>query len=155
MKKILLSLYFLTALTASAAVAPGSEESMTEGATHVIRGKVLALSSKTQKSKADRSLFARDRIFKVTMSVNEVEKGKAVKTGDELIFEAWQPSTRLPLLPGPQGHQPIPAKGDQIKVYLLYNAKSKTHQPYMPNGIQIIGKEKSKKSAKQLSTENE
>ena len=79
------------------------------------------------------------------MSVNEVEKGKAVKTGDELIFEAWQPSTRLPLLPGPQGHQPIPAKGDQIKVYLLYNAKSKTYHPYMPNGIQIIGKEKSKK----------
>ena len=80
-------------------MAPYSEESMTEGATHVIRGKVIALSSKTQKSKADRSLFARDRILKVTMSVNEVEKGKAVKTGDELIFEAWQPYTRLSLLP--------------------------------------------------------
>ena len=155
MKKIILSLYFLTALNASAAVAPRSEESMTEWATHVIRGKVLALSSKTQKSKADRSFFARDRIFKVTMSVNEVEKGKAVKTGDELIFEAWQPSMRLPLLPGPQGHHPIPAKGDQIKVYLLYNAKSKTYHPYMPNGIQIIGKEKSKKLSKQSSTENE
>ena len=154
-EKILLSLYILTSLTASAAVAPHSEESMAEGATHVIRGKVIALSSKTQKSKADRSLFARDRIFKVTMSVNEVVKGKAIKTSDELIFEAWQPSTRLPLLPGPQGHQPIPAKGDQIKVYLLHNAKSKTYHPYMPNGIQIIGKEKSKKSAKQLSTENE
>ena len=37
----------------------------------------------------------------------------------------------------------------------LTNAKSKTYHPYMPNGIQIIGKEKSKKSAKQLSTENE
>ncbi|MDC1309971.1 hypothetical protein N8X69_03110, partial [Opitutales bacterium] len=62
MKKILLSLYIFTALTASAAVAPHSEESMAEGATHVISGKVLALSSKTQKSKADRSLFVRDRI---------------------------------------------------------------------------------------------
>ena len=154
MKTILHIFIIFTALNASAAVAPHSEESMTEGSTHVIRGKVLALSSKTQRKK-NGTLFARDRIFKVTMSVIKVEKGKTIKTGDELIFEAWQPSMRLPLLPGPQGHHPIPAKGDQIKVYLLYNAKSKTYHPYMPNGIQIIGKEKSKKLSKQSSTENE
>ena len=67
------------------------------------------------------------------------------KPGEELTFEAWQPSSRLPLLPGPQGHQPVPSKGDLIKVYLLYNADTKTHHPYMPNGIQILRKENSKK----------
>ena len=134
----LVGLVALTAFDASAAVAPHSEESMMKGATHVTTGKVVALSSKTQKSKVESTLFARDRIFKVTMILSEVEKGKAIKPGDELTFEAWQPSTRLPLLPGPQGHQPIPGRGDLVKVYLLYNANSKTYHPYMPNGIRIL-----------------
>ena len=135
----------LIPLDASAAVAPRSEESMMKGATHVIRGKVVALSSKTQKSKVESTLFARDRIFKVTMILSEVEKGKAIKPGDELTFEAWQPSTRLPLLPGPQGHQPIPAKGDLVKTYLLYNKKTKTYHPFMPNGIKILKKARDSK----------
>ena len=134
--------FTLVAFDASAAVAPHSEESMMKGATHVIRGKVVALSSKTQKSKVESTLFARDRIFKVTMILSEVEKGKAIKPSDELTFEAWQPSTRLPLLPGPQGHQPIPAKGDLVKTYLLYNQKTKTYHPFMPNGIEILKKAK-------------
>ena len=135
----------LPAFRASAAVAPHSEESMKKGATLVLMGKVVALNSQTQKSKVERTLFARDRIFKVTVSVSEVEKGEAIPLGEELTFEAWQPSSRLPLLPGPQGHQPVPSKGDLIKVYLLYNADTKTHHPYMPNGIQILRKENSKK----------
>ena len=138
----LVGLVALSAFDASAAVAPRSEESMMKGATHVIRGKVVALSSKTQKSKVESTLFARDRIFKVTIILREVEKGKAIKQGDELTFEAWQPSTRLPLLPGPQGHQPIPAKGDLVKTYLLYNKKTKTYHPFMPNGIKILKKAK-------------
>ena len=135
---VIFGILSLIPLDASAAVAPHSEESMMKGATHVIRGKVVALSSKTQKSKVESTLFARDRIFKVTIILSEVEKGKAIKPDDELTFEAWQPSTRLPLLPGPQGHQPIPGRGDLVKVYLLYNANSKTYHPYMPNGIRIL-----------------
>jgi len=141
----LVGLFALNASDASAALAPHSEESMKKGATLVVKGKVVALSSQTQKSKVERTLFARDRIFKVTVSVSEVEKGEAIQLGEELSFEAWQPSSRLPLLPGPQGHQPVPDKGDLIKVYLLYNADTKTHHPYMPNGIQILRKENSKK----------
>ena len=135
---VIFGILSLISCGASAAVAPHSEESMMKGATHVVRGKVVALRSKTQKSKVESTLFARDRIFKVTMILSEVEKGKAIKPGDELTFEAWQPSTRLPLLPGPQGHQPIPGRGDLVKVYLLYNANSKTYHPYMPNGIRIL-----------------
>jgi len=136
----------LTAVDASAAVAPHSKESMMEEATHVVRGKVVVLSSKTQKSKVERGLLvARDRIFKITVEVTAVEKGKDVKEGDELSLEAWRPSTRFPPLPGPQGHQPIPSKGDLVKTYLLYNKKTKTYHPFMPNGINILKKARDSK----------
>lgn len=139
-------LYGLTAFLASAAVAPRSFEEMMVEATHVVRGKVIALSSKTQKSKVERSLLiARDRIFMISLEVTTFEKGKDVKEGDKLIFEAWQPSTRVPAMPGPQGHQPVPDKGDLVKVFLLFNKKSKTYHPIMPNGITILKKAKMSK----------
>lgn len=139
----LAGLLALAAFDASAAVAPHPPEEMMEEATHVVRGKVVALSSKTQKSKVERGLLiARDRVFKITVRVSDVEKGKAIKESDELTFEAWQPSTRFPPLPGPQGHQPAPGKGDLVKAYLLYNEKSKTYHPFMPNGIEVLKKAK-------------
>ena len=136
----------LTAVDASAAVAPHSKESMMEEATHVVRGKVIALSSKTQKSKYEKDLLiARDRIFKITVEVIAVEKGKGVKEGDELTLEAWRPSTRFPPLPGPQGHQPVPSKGDLVKTYLLYDKNTKNYHPFMPNGIDILKEAKESK----------
>ena len=133
-------LFAWIAFNASAAVAPRPPEQMMEEATHVVEGKVVALVSKTQKSKVERDLLiARDRIFKITVKVTDLEKGKGLEQGNELTFEAWQPSIRFPAMPGPQGHQPVPAKGDLVKVYLLYNEKSKTYHPFMPNGISILG----------------
>ena len=135
----LVGLPALAAFDASAAVAPRSPEEMMEEATHVVRGEVVALSSKTQKSKVERGLLiARDRIFKITLKLTKVDKGKDVKEGDELTFEAWSPSVRFPAMPGPQGHQPVPGKGDLVKTYLLYNKKTKTYYPIMPNGIEIL-----------------
>ena len=117
-----------------------------EEATHVVQGKVVALSSKTQKSRVERDLLvARDRIFQITVKVTDLEKGKGLEQGNELTFEAWQPSTRFPPLPGPQGHQPVPDKGDLVKVYLLFNEKSKTYHPFMPNGITILEKARNSK----------
>ena len=139
----LVGLVALTAFDASAAVAPHPPEEMMEEATHVVWGKVVVLSSKTQKSKVERGLLiARDRIFKITLKVTAVEKGKDIKEGDELSLEAWQPSTRFPPLPGPQGHQPVPNKGDLVKTYLLYDKKTRIYHPFMPNGIEIRRKGK-------------
>ena len=110
-----------------------------EEATHVVRGKVVALTSTTQKSKVERGLLiARDRIFKITLKLTAVDKGTGIKEGDQLTFEAWQPSTRFPAMPGPQGHQPVPDKGDIVKTYLLYDKKTKAYHPFMPNGIEIL-----------------
>ena len=142
----LVGLLALSALDAPAAVAPLPPEAMMEEATHVVEGKVIALSSKTQKSRVERDLLiARDRIFKITVKVTDLEKGKGLEQGNELTFEAWQPSTRFPPLPGPQGHQPVPDKGDLVKVYLLFNEKTKTYHPFMPNGIKILKKAKTSK----------
>ena len=139
----LVGLLALAAFDASAAVAPHPPEEMMEEATHVVRGEVVALTSKTQKSKYGGPLvIARDRIFKITLNLIAVEKGDDVQKGDQLTFEAWQPSTRIPAMPGPQGHQPVPDKGDLVKTYLLYNQKTKTYHPFMPNGIEILKKAK-------------
>ncbi|MFP6899504.1 MAG: hypothetical protein VCA36_01090 [Opitutales bacterium] len=135
----LVGLLALAAFDASAAVPPRPPEEMMEEATHVVRGEVVSLSSKTQKSKVERGLlFARDRIYKITIKVSSVEKGSGVNAGDEVLVEAWSPSTRFPPMPGPQGHQPVPGKGDIVKTYLLYNKKTKTYHPFMPNGIEIL-----------------
>lgn len=142
----LVGLLASTAFDASAAVAPYPPEVMMEEATHVVRGEVVALTSKTQKSKVERGLLiARDRIFKITLKLTAVDKGKGAKEGDQLTFEAWQPSTRFPAMPGPQGHQPVPDKGDIVKTYLLYDKKTKTYHPFMPNGIEILQHAKKEK----------
>ena len=69
--------FLALAADASAAVPPRSPEEMMEEATHVVRGEVVALTSKTQKSKYGGGLvIARDRIFKVTLKLTAVDKGK-------------------------------------------------------------------------------
>ena len=140
---VILGVLALTTFEASAAVAPHSEEHMEKEASLIVKGEVVSLSSKTQKSKVERGLIiARDRIYKITIKVTSVEKGSGAKAGDEVQVEAWRPSTRFPPMPGPQGHQPIPGKGDLVKTYLLYNQKTKTYHPFMPNGIEILKKAK-------------
>ena len=139
----LISVISLASFEASAAVAPYAEEHMEQEASLIVSGKVLSITSKTQKSTHERDLLiARDRIFTITLEVSSVSKGKGAKVGDQMKFQAWQPSTRFPPMPGPQGHQPIPAKGDLVKTYLLYNKKTKTYHPFMPNGIKILKKAK-------------
>ena len=136
--KVLPGIFAMLLISVQAAVAPHSEEHMTKEATLIVEGQVLSVTSKTQKSKVERGLLvARDRVYTIQIKVNKVDKGKA-KAGEELTFTAWRPSTRVPPLPGPQGHSSIPEKGNSVKAYLLGDPK--TYQPFMPNGIEILNK---------------
>ncbi|MEM7395148.1 MAG: hypothetical protein AAF492_22680 [Verrucomicrobiota bacterium] len=54
--------------------------------------------------------------------------------GDEITVEAWRPATRLPPLPGPQGHGSIPDKGDTVTIY-LESKSGNSWKPILPNGF--------------------
>jgi len=140
--KVLPGIFAMLLISVQAAVAPHPKEDMEKGASLIIEGKVLSVTSKTQKSKIEKGIIARDRVYTIQIKINQVEKGKA-KVGDEISVSAWKPSTRIPPLPGPQGHGSIPAKGDLVKMYLLGDAK--TYEPYMPNGISILKEAEPKK----------
>ena len=76
-----------------AAVAPRSPEDLAKKATHIVSGKVVKVTSKTQKSKIERAIgIHRDRIFTIKLMVTRVSKGAGVKAGDLIEIVAWQPS---------------------------------------------------------------
>ena len=142
----LFSVISLASFEASAAVAPYAEEHMEQEASLIVSGKVWSITSKTQKITHERDLLiARDRIFTITLEVSSVSKGKGAKVGDQMKFQAWQPSTRFPPMPGPQGHQPIPSTGALIKTYLLHDKETRIYRPFMPNGIKILKKARDSK----------
>ena len=129
-----------------AAKVPMSQKELEKESNHIVSGKVISVTTKVQKSKVERSLgLHRDKVYTIKLKVASVSKGNGVKVGQEILIEAWQPSTRIPPLPGLQGHEPVSAKGDTVKMYLLKNKKAKAYQPLLPNGIEITKKAKKTK----------
>ncbi len=129
-----------------AAKAPMSPKELEKESSHIVSGKVISVTTKVQKSKIERSFgLHRDKVYTIKLKVASVWKGAGVKVGQEILIEAWQPSTRIPPVPGLQGHQPVPGKGDAVKMYLLKNKKEKAYQPLLPNGIAITKKAKKTK----------
>ena len=129
-----------------AAKRPRSPKELKKESSHIVSGKVISVTTKVQKSKVERALgLHRDRVYTIKLKVASVSKGTGVKVGQEILIEAWQPSTRIPPLPGLQGHEPVPGKGDTVKMYLLKNKKSKSYKPLLPNGIEITKKSKKTK----------
>ena len=123
--------------SSSAAVAPLSPENLRKGSTHIITGRVLEVKSRIEKSQFERAFgLHRDRVFTIRLQVAEVSKGKGVKPGEKIIVTAWQPATRIPPLPGPQGHSPVPEKGEVVTVHVV-SRKGASFVPFMPNGIRI------------------
>ncbi len=115
-----------------AAVAPLSPENLRKEATHILRGKVLEVKSRTRLD----GLFRLDRVFTIRLRVTGVAKGKGVKQGDEIVVTAWQVAVRIPPMPGPQGHFPVPAKGQVVTVHVA-SREGASFVPIMPNGIRI------------------
>ena len=120
-----------------AAVAPLSPENLRKEASHIITGRVLEVKSSIEKSKVERAFgLHRDRVFSITLHASEVSKGKGVKQGEKVVVTAWRPATRIPSMPGPQGHSPIPKKGQVVTVYVA-SWKGASFAAIMPNGIRI------------------
>lgn len=120
-----------------AALAPLSPTELEKRSDHIVSGKVVEVTSKTRKSKFENAKgIHRDRIFTLKLRVETVSEGTGVKAGDEIMVEAWQPSLRVPPLPGPQGHAPIPDEGAAVTLY-LEGGKEEVFRPLLPNGIVI------------------
>ncbi len=129
-----------------AAKVPMSQKELEKESSHIVLGKVISVTTKVQKAKVERSFgIHRDKVYTIKLKVASVWKGAGVKVGQEILIEAWQPSTRIPPAPGLQGHEPVPGKGDEVKMYLLKNKKEKAYQPLLPNGIEITKKAKKTK----------
>ena len=120
-----------------AAVAPLGPEELRKEASHIITGRVLEVKSRTRKSKVEKTIgIHRDRVFTISLRVTAVAKGKGVKQGAEIVVTAWQVAVRIPPIPGPQGHFPVPAKGQVVTVHVA-SREGASFGPFMPNGIRI------------------
>ena len=129
-----------------AAKVPMSQKELEKESSHIVLGKVISVTTKVQKAKVERSFgIHRDKVYTIKLKVESVSKGAGIKVGQKILIEAWKPSTRIPRVPGPQGHQPVPGKGDAVKMYLLKNKKAKAYEPLLPNGIEITKKAKKTK----------
>ena len=142
----IITVFVLGVVDLQAAKVPMSQKELEKESNHIVSGKVISVTVKVQKSKIERALsLHRDKVYTIKLKVASVLKGAGVKVGQEILIEAWQPSTRIPPLPGLQGHEPVSAKGDTVKMYLLKNKKAKAYQPLLPNGIEITKKAKKSK----------
>ena len=142
----IITVFVLGVVDLQAAKVPMSQKELEKESDHIVSGKVISVTVKVQKSKIERALgLHRDKVYTIKLKVASVSKGAGVKVGQEILIEAWQPSTRIPPLPGLQGHEPVSAKGDTVKMYLLKNKKAKAYQPLLPNGIEITKKAKKSK----------
>ena len=148
MKQLLgiLTVFALGTVDLQAAKVPMSQKELEKESSHIVSGKVISVTAKVQKSKFEQALgFHRDRVYIIKLRVESVSKGTGVKVDQEILIGAWQPSTRIPPVPGLQGHVPIPEKGDTVRMYLLKNKKAKAYEPLLPNGIEITKKAKKTK----------
>ena len=121
--------------------APLSQEQLEKEASHIFEGEVLSIESKTQTSKVERAFgLHQDLVYSIRLKVSSVSMGAKLQVGDEILIEAWKAKVRIPPMPGLQGHQPIPDKGDQIKIYVgsvnKNDEKENVYVPLLPNGMQ-------------------
>ena len=142
---LLCGVFFLWEIQLIAAIAPLSQKQLDEQSELIVTGRVGDIESKVQKSRIERALgIHRDRIYSIKLELVSLHKspplgqGKGLK--ELLVVEAWRPVTRIPPLPGPQGHGSIPKKGDLVKMYLKWNKNKSLWEPLLPNGIKITKK---------------
>ena len=143
---LLCGAFFMGEILLFAAIAPLSQKQLDEQSELIVSGQVVAVESKVQKSKIERTLgIHRDRIYSIKLELVNLHKIPPFEQDlgfkEFIVVEAWRPATRIPPLPGPQGHESIPKKGDEVKMYLKWNKATVLWQPLLPNGIKVVKKE--------------
>jgi hypothetical protein len=118
------------------AKAPISDKEREKQASHIVVGRVVAVSSKIQKSTIETAKgIHRDKVYTMTVVVETKIKGKKVKAGERITVVAWVAHKRFPPLAGWQGHESIPKTGEVARFFLTRNVGF--FEPLMPNGIEI------------------
>lgn len=143
---LLCGVVFLGEIQLLAAIAPLSQEQLDEQSELIVTGRVGAIESRVQKSKIERALgIHRDQIYSIKLEMVSLHKSPPLEQGkglkELLVVEAWRPVTRIPPLPGSQGHESIPKKGNEVKMYLKWNKNKALWEPLLPNGIKLVKKE--------------
>ena len=143
---LLCGAFFMGEIQLFAAIAPLSQKQLDEQSELIVSGRVVAVESKVQKSKIERTLgIHRDRIYSIKLELVNLHKIPPFEQDlgfkEFIVVEAWRPATRIPPLPGPQGHESIPKKRDEVKMYLKWNKTTALWQPLLPNGIKVVKKE--------------
>ena len=143
---LLCGAFFMGEIQLFAAIAPLSQKQLDEQSELIVSGQVVAVESKVQKSKIERGLgLHRDRIYSIKLELVNFHKippfEQDLRFKEFIVVEAWRPATRIPPLPGPQGHESIPKKGDEVKMHLKWNKATVLWQPLLPNGIKVVKKE--------------
>ena len=86
---------------------------------------------------AFKSISAQEKKPLENINVTEILKGKSVCRDQKIDIRVWRPSLRIPPITGPQGHYPIPVKGDRVRVYIKMEGEKK-YSALLPNGFSII-----------------
>lgn len=144
---IAVPLILLISSLSPAAEAPKSQEKLETTASHIVRGKVIEVTSKVEKSKIKTAHDANKDT--ITVQVENVSKGDAAKQGEQIAVLAWMPHTREPssyivesmkqtpiFLPSRQGQDLIPKKGETATFYLTGGGKE-TFELVTPNGVAV------------------
>jgi len=142
---LLCGVFFMGEIQLLAAIAPLNQKQLDEQSELIVTGRVVAIESKVQKSRIERAVgIHRDRIYGIKLELISLHKKPPLEQDFALkglhAIEAWRPVTRIPPLPGPQGHESIPKKGDLVKMYLKWNKNGAHWEPLLPNGIEITKK---------------
>ena len=117
--------------------APQSKEKPETQATHIVRGKVLDVTTKVEKSQVETDpCNHKDTIYTITVQVERVSKGDEAKEGGKITVLAWQPHTRETQLPGSLGYDVVRRKGETATFCLTGKGKE-PFEPITPNGVAV------------------
>mgnify|MGYP001387472023 CR=1 FL=1 len=110
---LLCGVFLMVETQLNAAMAPLSQKQLDEQSELIVSGWGGAIDPEVRGSKMERLLgIHRDRVYSIKLEIVSLHKSPPLEQGkglkELLVVEAWRPVTRIPPLPGLQGHESIP-----------------------------------------------